>query len=199
MVDVLFFVAMVIAAFAGGVVGAAIGALPAFVFTGFMVIAGESARVAGLISIEEGATLGDAGITAYVAFGAFFGPHIAFAAGAAASAYAAKKGYMGPDFGEGWGYHDGKNILIAFGGKHNDVLLVGGLFGVLGYVVFFVSDFASAPWDPIAMGVVISALAHRIAFGYDIVGRVRGDSIFDLSPFDREEVYATNGTGGEPA
>jgi len=192
--------AMLVAAFAGGVLGAALGALPAFVFTGVMVVAGEMARIAGMVTLEDGFGLDDpaGGVTAEIAFGAFFGPHIAFAAGAAASAYAAKQGYMEPEFGGKWGYHDGKNILIAFAGRHNDVLLVGGLFGVLGFLVFFVSDGLALPWDPIAFGVVISALAHRIAFGYGIVGTVRGDGILDVSPFEREDQHETSGEAGEP-
>ncbi len=194
------FLAMILAAFAGGILGAALGALPAFVFTGFMVIAGEMARIAGMVSLEEGFGLEDpaGAVTAEIAFGAFFGPHITFAAGAAASAYAAKKGYMEPDFGGGWGYHDAKNILIAFAGRHNDVLLVGGLFGILGFLVFFISDGFALPWDPIAMGVVISAFAHRLALGYETVGTVRGDGILDLSPFEREDERETAGTEGEP-
>jgi len=198
MVDPLLVGGMVIAAFAGGVIGAAIGALPAFIFTGITVIAGEAARVAGIVSLDEGAGLGVTGITANVAFGAFFGPHIAFAGGAAASAYAAKQGYMEDGFGGGWGYHDAKNILIAFGGR-TDVLLVGGLFGILGYVVFYISSRLSAPWDPIAFGVVVSALAHRVVLGYDAVGTVRGVGFLDLSPFDREDTYTTDGKEGRPA
>src|SRR6056297_1680249 len=198
MIDPLLIGGMVIAAFAGGVIGAAIGALPAFVFTGFMVIAGEAARIAGIVSLEEGAGLGVMGITGQIAFGAFFGPHIAFGGGAAASAYAAKQGYMESGFGGGWGYHDAKNILIAFGAR-TDVLIVGGLFGVLGYIVFFLSSTVAAPWDPIAMGVVLSALAHRLALGYGAIGTVRGDGLLDLSPFDRDEVYETDGTAGEPS
>ncbi len=192
--------AMIVAAFAGGILGAAFGALPAFVFTGVMVVAGEMARISGMVTLEEGFGLGDpAGVvTAEIAFGAFFGPHIAFGGGAAASAYAAKKGYMEPGFGGGWGYHDAKNILIAFGGRYNDVLLVGGLFGVVGFLVFFVSDGLGLPWDPIAMGVVLSALAHRLAFGYDVVGTVRGDGILDVSPFEREDEHETAGQAGEP-
>ncbi|AGB37688.1 hypothetical protein [Natronococcus occultus] len=192
--------AMLVAAFAGGVLGAALGALPAFVFTGFMVIAGEMARIAGMVSLEDGFGLGDpaGGVTAEIAFGAFFGPHIAFAAGAAATAYAAKQGYMEPGFGGNWGYHDGKNILIAFAGKHDDVLLVGGAFGVLGFLVFFVSDGLGLPWDPIAMGVVISALAHRLALGYGAIGDVRADGLLDVSPFEREDDHATAGEAGEP-
>jgi hypothetical protein len=37
----LWIIGMILAAFAGGAFGAAIGALPAFVFTGFMVMLGE--------------------------------------------------------------------------------------------------------------------------------------------------------------
>lgn len=195
MVEVTFVAAMFVAAFAGGLFGAALGSLPTFVFTGFMVIAGETARLTG----GEGGTpaaLGATGITADIAFGAFFGPHIAFAGGAAASAYAAKRGYIDDT---NWGYHHGKNILIAVSSHHRDVLIVGGLFGMLGYLVFFVSgQLLAAPWDPIAMGVVISALIHRVAFGYTVLGSVTGDGNgrFDMGPFEREETYATDGTGG---
>lgn len=187
MVDVTFVAAMFIAAFAGGLFGAAIGSLPAFVMTGFAVIAGETAAY---VNPEFGA------ITGTVGFGAVFGPHIAFAGGAAASAYAAKQGYISDT---NWGYHHGKNILIAFGAAHRDVLLVGGLFGMFGYLVFFVSsELLSAPWDPIAMGVVLSALAHRVAFGYGVVGSRTGDGTgrFDMTPFEREQTYATDGSGG---
>lgn len=193
---VLFYVAMLIAAFAGGVLGASLGALPAFVFMGFVIIGGEAVRIASMNSEAIDVPF----YTFDIAFGAFFGPHITFAAGAAASAYAAKKGYMGDGFGGGWGYHDGKNILIAFAGKHTDVLLVGGAFGVLGYLIWLVSDpVLGLPWDGIAMGVVLSALAHRLAFGYDVVGDVDADGLLDLSPFDREATHETAGEAGEPA
>lgn len=194
MADPVFVVAMVIAAFAGGVLGAALGALPAFVIMGFAIIGGEAARITAMN--VEGVEI--AGYTFEIAFGAFFGPHITFAAGAAASAYAAKKGYMEPGFGGNWGYHDGKNILIAFAGKHTDVLLVGGLFGVLGYAIVYVSDFLAAPWDPIALGVVLSALAHRLAFGYDVIGDVRSDGLLDVTPIETEETLTTDGSGGKP-
>lgn len=194
--DPLFYLAMLIAAFAGGVLGAALGALPAFVFMGFVIIGGEALRMA-TVHIEGVAV---PFMTFDVAFGAFFGPHITFAAGAAASAYAAKKGYMEEGFGGGWGYHDGKNILIAFGGKFNDVLIVGGLFGIFGYLVWLVSDpMLSLPWDGIALGVVLSALVHRLAFGYDVIGDIKADGILDLSPFDDEETHETDGTQGKPA
>jgi len=83
-----------IAAFAGGCFGAAIGALPAFCFTGFAVIAGEAltlASVSGAPTAEgaEAISLTSA-MTGTIGFGPVFGPHIAFAGGAAAAAYAAR-------------------------------------------------------------------------------------------------------------
>ena len=189
----------VIAAFAGGAFGAALGALPAFIFTGFMVIAGESAnlvnRALGEAVNADLAILGS--ITGSIGFGAVFGPHISFAGGAAAAAYAAKKGYMDT----GFDFHEAKNITYAQGTKP-DVLAVGGAFGILGYFITFVSGtILQAPWDPIAIGVVLSAFAHRLAFGYDIIGDAR-KGLLNMTPFENEERRVMGDTatdGGEPA
>ena len=179
----------VIAAFAGGAFGAALGALPAFIFTGFLVIAGEAANLASKAVAESGsvdpASLGTIGITASLGFGPAFGPHVSFAGGAAAAAYAAKQGYMDTDFD----YHEAKNILFAHGTKP-DVLAVGGAFGVLGYFLTLGMSTAGLPWDPIAATVVLSAVAHRLAFGYPLVGDApRG--LFDMQPFVDEEARFT--------
>ena len=72
-----------ITALAGGAFGAAIGALPAFILTGFAVIAGEALGLAGEEVVDSGSS-----ITGLIGFGPVFGPHISFAAGAAAAAYA---------------------------------------------------------------------------------------------------------------
>jgi hypothetical protein len=186
---------LLLAAFAGGAFGAALGALPAFCFTGFMVIAGEAANLAvnsvGVAEAVEAAALGAPGITGSIAFGTVFGPHISFAGGAAAAAYAAKKGYM--DFG--FDYHEAKNIPAALGTKP-DVLVVGGLFGILGYVITAISANLAAPWDPIAIAVVLSAVAHRLVFGYDLIGDVRGGGLFDMGPFEREEMRPAESDAG---
>ncbi|WP_142857111.1 hypothetical protein [Salinigranum halophilum] len=187
---------LLLAAFAGGAFGAALGALPAFCFTGFMVIAGEAANLAAGAVVEAGSIdLGGAGvaagITGNVAFGTVFGPHISFAGGAAAAAYAAKKGYM--DFG--FDYHEAKNIPAALGTKP-DVLVVGGLFGILGYIITAISGTVGLPWDPIAIAVVLSAVAHRLVFGYDLIGEVRGSGILDMGPFEREEMRPAQSSAG---
>ena len=182
----LWDVVALLASFAGGAFGAALGALPAFIFTGFMVIAGETAAY---VNPEAAA------ITGSVAFGPPFSPAISFAGGAAATAYAAKRGYME----SGFDYHNAKDIAYALGTKP-DVLAVGGAFGVVGYWLTIASQELTLPWDPIAMGVVLSALIHRLALGYDLIGRVRGGGLLDMSPFEREEMRDENERViGEPA
>jgi hypothetical protein len=166
-----------IASFAGGAFGAAIGALPAFIFTGFMVIAGQATASLGLDGAGEGASLTASGFTGYLGFGPVFGPHISFAAGAAAAAYAAKKGYI----------DDGKNILWAAGTNNLDVLLVGGIFGILGLVGTGLGRTVGIPTDNIALMVFVSALIHRVAFGYSVIGEVTGDGLFDIGPWERDE------------
>src|SRR6056297_3239854 len=157
------FLLLAITALAGGAFGAAIGALPAFIFTGFVVFLGE-----GLAILERsvGGALGAVnptdvatGVTGVIGFGAITGPHIAFAGGVAASAYAGKKyPEMEPD---GWDYHFGKNILYAFGTKP-DILAVGAIFGVFGAIfnqftaALLVVD-GTGVTDSIALTVVVSA------------------------------------------
>jgi hypothetical protein len=138
-----------LAAAAGGFLGATFGALVAFVFTGFAVIAG----VASLIGSGDPAFLNN------VAFGAFFGPQISFAAGVGAVAYAAKRGWV----------TSGKDIVTPMVSlSHPSVLLVGAGFGIYGYLVQ--NLIALIPWfgsntDSVALTVIISALTARLVFG----------------------------------
>lgn len=151
-----FGITMLLAAFAGGLFGAAIGGLPAFVFTGFAVLIGVAAAASG----------SDFDFIANVAFGPIFGPHIAFAGGAAAAAFAARRGQLA----------DGKDIAAPLTGLSDPIaLIVGGLFGVGGHIVnqllivatpfgesgFFYSNYT----DTIALTVVISGIAARLMFG----------------------------------
>ncbi|KAB1188423.1 MULTISPECIES: hypothetical protein [Haloferax] len=187
---------MIIAAFAGGAFGAAIGALPVFIFTGFMVIAGEAANLAsrslGNVIDADPNALGSVGITGAVAFGVPFSPAISFAGGAAAAAYAANRGYID----SGFDYHKAKDIGFALGSKP-DVLAVGGIFGIIGYWLTVLSASFSMPYDHIAMGVTLSALLHRVVFGYDIIGKVYGDGLFDMTPFERGETRGEAAAGGQ--
>jgi len=183
--------AMLLAAFAGGAFGASVGALPSFSLAGLLVIVGElyklTARTVGVDAIPVD-------ITASIGFGVVFGPHVAFGGGAAALAYATKRGYLDTDFE----YHQAKEVTRGLGSKP-DVLAVGGLFGVVGYWIATVSRTVSAAVDPVALGVVGSALVHRVALGYSLIG-ASPRKWFDMSPYKRAQT-AENETladGGEP-
>jgi len=198
------FILLVVTALAGGAFGAAIGALPAFIFTGFVVFLGEGVAILrrALTGSIEAVPAGEfaAGITGVIGFGAITGPHIAFAGGVAASAYAGKKyPEMEPD---GWDYHFGKNILYAFG-TQPDILAVGALFGLLGMLISRVGGAlvvvgGVAATDMIAVSVFTTAFIARVVFGYPLVGKSQGSGLFDMSPFEREEPHPAT-DGGEVA
>ncbi|QWC20099.1 hypothetical protein [Halorubrum sp. 2020YC2] len=200
------FLLLLITALAGGAFGAAIGALPAFIFTGFVVFLGEGI---GILQRQVGATeaipAGElaAGITGVIGFGAITGPHIAFAGGVAASAYAGKKyPEMNPADG---GYHFGKDITYAFGTKP-DILAVGAIFGVLGMLITQLANGLflnvlemTPPTDFIAVSVFATAFLARPVFGYPIVGKPAGDGLLDMSPFERGEDHPKADTDEEHA
>ncbi|MDK7230497.1 hypothetical protein [Pauljensenia sp. UMB1177] len=135
---------------AGGVFGTMIGANYAFSFTGVTI----------LLGFGVAAATGSTTVLDYVSFGPAFGPHIAFAGGVAAAAYAAKKGYL---------KSGGKDINSPLAGLGKpDVLLIGALFGVGGYL--FQKLVALVPWfgthtDSVAFTVVCSGILVRVIFG----------------------------------
>jgi len=197
------FILLAITAAAGGAFGAAIGALPAFIFTGFVVFLGEGIAILQRELTGEVVESGQLapGITFGLGFGPITGPHIAFAGGVAATAYAGKKyPEMEPD---GHGYHFGKAITYAFGTKP-DILAVGAIFGVLGMLLFRipvgittnVMGMSHPPTDFVAISVFTTAFIARPVFGYPLVGRPSGDGYLDMSPFEREEPRAA-ADGGE--
>lgn len=138
----------ILGAIAGGLFGAAIGGLHAFVFTGLIALFG----LVSLIADPNSTILSD------IAFGPVFGPHIAFAGGVAAAAYAARRQAF-----------EGKDIVTPLAKlARPDVLLVGALFGAFGY--FVQQLVAIIPWfgahtDSVAVTVIISALVVRLVFG----------------------------------
>jgi len=134
---------LILSAVGGGIFGAALGPLPAFIFCGVVVLAGEVALIAA----------GTGVITTSIGFGTFFGPHIAFAGGVAAAAYAARKGYLG----------SGRDILTPLMKLGRwDVLLVGGIFGVGAFFINGLLAETGMPSDTIAITVIISAIIARI-------------------------------------
>jgi len=181
----LWAVEFLLLAFAGGAFGAAVGALQSFSLAGLVVVVGEAYA---LVHRTAGAGPAPVDITGSVGFGVVLGPHVAFGGGAAAVAFAARQGYLDTDFA----YHDAKLVTRGLGSRP-DVLAVGGVFGVVGYWVATASATLGIPTDPVALGVVLSALVHRVALGYDVVGAPLSRA-FDMTPYERGERR-----GGEPA
>ncbi len=134
-------------AIAGGFFGAAFGALVVFVFTGFILFVAIAILIAS----------GDATFLNQVALGPF-GPHISFAGGVAAAAYAYKKGIL----------ETGRDIVTALiNFKNPSILLVGSIFGVIGYVMhaILLAMPIGAKTDAVALTVVLTAIIARFVFG----------------------------------
>lgn len=139
---------LIMAAFGGGVFGALLGALPAFIFTGFTGLIGVALAMAGV----------DFNWLGLITFGYVFGPHIAFAGGAAAAAYAANKKKV---------LENGADILTPMN-KFADptILIVGGVFGVYGALInYLLSGIWSVPTDTVALAVFLSGVTARLVFG----------------------------------
>jgi hypothetical protein len=172
---------MLLAAFAGGALGAALGAIPSLSLAGFVVVLGEvTAATPGQFQGSPPAT-GSNALTALVGLGPALGPHVAFAGGVAATAYAARKGYLDT----GFAYHEAKHVTIPLGTRA-DVLVVGGVFGVVGYWLTQLSVQLGLPWEPVAASVVLSGLLHRVALGYPLVGSL-STSVLDMTPYTEGE------------
>ncbi|SDJ51347.1 hypothetical protein SAMN05216226_104170 [Halovenus aranensis] len=185
-------VEILIAGFAGGMVGAAIGALPALSLSGIAIVVGEmtgtlgdieGTAIAGVFGVDP-ATVDVLGLGGAIGFGPVLGPHVAFAGGVAATAFLGRR----ETFDTTFRYHQAKNITKPLGSEPA-TLLVGGAFGVFGVLVARLAVSAEVPVDPIFFAVVLSAFVHRLALGYPLVGRVRGmsRSMLDMTPHVRDE------------
>jgi hypothetical protein len=135
-----------LAAFGGGVLGAAMGAVPVFILTGLLAIVGVAAATGGGMELIQ------------IAFGPVLGPHVSFGGGVAAAAYAGSRGALK-------GGRDIASALMGLG--RTDVLIVGGLFGAVGYLVHWLLTVSGlAAWtDAVALAVVVSNILARLAFG----------------------------------
>ncbi len=145
-----------VAAAAGGFFGAALGALQSFVICGVSVLLGA----VGLFGNASASFIG------FVAFGPIFGPHISFAGGVAAAAFAHRRGLL----------DSGRDIVTPLIGlRRPAVLLVGAAFGVVGYLIH--AAVVTIPWfgthtDAVAVTVVIGAIIVRFGFGRTgLIGR----------------------------
>ncbi len=141
----VFNIGLILSSFAGGVIATAIGALPAFILSGVFILMGVSIALGG----------GSADVLNFMGIGPFFGPHIAWASAVAATAYAGKKKLLGG--------MDIKEPLLKFGDY--SVLCVGGIFGVLAYLISAVLTQFNFPASPIATAVFVNLVIARLIFG----------------------------------
>jgi hypothetical protein len=135
--------------FCGGAFAAVIGSLAAFIICGVMALLGVISAMAGV----------DFNWFGLIPFGIFFGPHISFAGGAAAAAFAKKKGYLG----------SGKDIakaLISL--KKPSVIIAGGIYGMLGYLINYgISTVMAGKIDTVAFTIVILGLITKFLYDAD--------------------------------
>jgi hypothetical protein len=160
--DIMAILLGALASFGAGTLAAAMGAVNAFIMTGVIAIIGGIAQCLGLTD----------GLTGIVAFGTIFGPHLSFAAGAAAAGYAKRIGKL----------QNGCNLGLGLASLGEPkVLAVGGIFGIIGwaigtFVVPFIFNGINAcgivtkglipiGTDNPGMTVVISGVIARLAFG----------------------------------
>lgn len=152
------------AAFGGGAFGALIGALPAFILTGVVAIAGAAVSLAGGPDLVVG----------NIAFGSFLGPHIAFGGGVAAAALAAKlknvKSAMTTSTGDVIDetyIPNGTSIGLSLNLTEDyRVLLVGGVFGMLGFLInYFYGSILHLATDTVALTVATSGIIARLIIG----------------------------------
>lgn len=147
----------IITSFCGGVFAAAVGGLPIWIFTGFLGLFGIAAGIAGSTFDWNGV----------ITFGSCLGPQITFAAGVATASYARKIGCL----------NSGKDISTSLIGCNNSsILLVGGLFGIEGYLVNIVlaSFLGNGQTDTIALTIVIVHLTAKVIFGEHGVKEIFG-------------------------
>lgn len=138
-------------AFAGGLFGAVVGGFNAFLLCGFLAVVGS---VVTLVS-------GDTAFSTLLPWGPFIGPQAAFTGAVAAAALAARRGKLarGDDLGS-----------ALYGMGDPQILLTGGLFGLLGQGLRMGVDrlptASGIPWvNPIALTIVISGFLVRLIFG----------------------------------
>lgn len=149
--------------------GAYMGALPAFIMTGVMAVVGAAVAMGGGADMTVG----------FVAFGSYLGPHIAFAGGVAAAAYAGKTKKLG----------DGTDILSCLNGLADPAtLVVGGVFGVVGFLIHYVlGSVLHLNTDLPGFTVFLSAVIARFVFGScGLVGK---------APAGEKREYFSGGNG----
>ncbi|QGN06533.1 hypothetical protein Hrd1104_03945 [Halorhabdus sp. CBA1104] len=170
---------VLLVAFAGGAIGAVVGARAALSLSGLTIVVGEVGNF--LTGAATGSPAGTS-ITALIGYGPALGPHVAFAGGVAAAAYVGRD--RSPD--ASFSYHRAKDLSTAIGAR-SDAMLAGGAFGVLGYWIATLARTGALPVEPVMFSVVLTGLLARISFGYPLFGSI-SSGLLDMTPYQRGEI-----------
>lgn len=149
-----------ILAFFGGVFGTAIGGASAFILFGLMAMIGIATLV----------TTGDPTFLEGVALNPVFAPFATFIGAFAAAAYTAKLSREGKlqnaDGSEAEPFAGGNIFAPLLPFKNISILLVGGVFGVIGFgLLVLLDDIIGLPADNIGVAVLLGGILVRLVFG----------------------------------
>lgn len=137
----------IMSAFGGGIFGALVGGTISFIFTGIVALLGFG------ISISAG----NSSILNEIVFGPFFGPQVSFVGAVAAAAYTGRKNKM-----------SGADVnMPLFVMKDSVSLLIGGIFGMCGFVLNYYLSQTGLGLDSIATTVILLGLVTRFFIAND--------------------------------
>lgn len=152
-----------ILAFFGGIFGAVFGGATVFIIFGFF----------GLIGIGLIVATGSDVFLNTIALSPIISPEISFAGAVAAAAFWGKVTRDKASSESTTEVFDGSNIFAPLVSTNNiGVLLVGGVFGLLGYTITSLLNEASFPADNIAIGVVATNILARLIFGGSLTSQL---------------------------
>lgn len=140
----------IMAAFGGGILGATLGALPMFIMTGFIGFIGAAMQMSNSNMAEM--------FSGDIIFGALTGPQVAFAGGVAAAAFAAHRLEL---------LEAGSDIITPlFKFKSTSTIIIGGVFGVIGFLATNGLAAAGYPGNGVALSVIITGGIVRLMLGH---------------------------------
>ncbi|UDQ98091.1 hypothetical protein AAEX28_14020 [Lentisphaerota bacterium WC36G] len=177
--DINTMVIWIVLGFLGGMFGATIGGLLAFVFCGIGALISSALMLAGLTDTANF-------VDAWITWGPFIGPQTSFVGGCWAAAYAKHRA----------GFQNGRDIcqpLVTL--QRPDVLLIGGIGGVVGAICTWLawlipnlpvvgSESTVATTNSVALGVMVASIIGRLVVGKSgIFGKVPDN----VNRFDGDE------------
>lgn len=150
-------------AFLGGIFGAVFGGAAVFIIFGFF----------GLLGVGLIIATGSDVVLNTIALSPIFSPEVAFSGAVAAAAYWGKVTRDKAKIDTSVEVFDGSNIFAPLVSTNNvGVLLMGGVFGLAGFIITSLLNQAGFPADNIAVGVVATNIIARLLFGGSLASQL---------------------------